>query len=45
MRVRLAAATGAVIVLIAVLGAPVLPVMIGASGAYAWLIWRAAAAR
>jgi len=45
MRVRLAAATCAAIVLIGILGAPALPVMIGATGAYALLIWRAVATR
>jgi hypothetical protein len=45
MRVRLAAATCAVIVLVFVLGAPVIPVMIGATVAYGWLVWRAVATR
>ena len=45
MRVRIAAATSAVIILVGLLGAPPLPVMIGASIAYAWMLWRAVASR
>ena len=45
MRLRLGAATCAAIVLVGVMGAPVLPVMIGATAAYAWLLWRASSAR
>jgi hypothetical protein len=44
MRLRLAAVAGTAIVLIGILRAPVLPVMIGASLAYAWLLWRSHAA-
>ena len=40
MRLRLGAAAGAAIVLVGVIGAPTLPVMIGATLAYAWLLWR-----
>ena len=45
MRVTLAATTSAVIVLVGLLGAPALPVMIGATGTWAWLVWRAVATR
>ena len=45
MRIRLAATTCTAIVLIGILGAPAVPVMIGATGAYAWLVWRGVAAR
>ncbi len=45
MRLRLGAAAGAAIVLVGVVGAPTLPVMIGATLAYAWLLWRAVGAR
>ena len=45
MRLRLGAAGCAAIVLIGIVGAPVLPVMIGASVAYAWLLRRAVSAR
>ena len=40
MRVRLAAVISAVIVLVGLFGAPVVPVMVGATVAYAWLLWR-----
>jgi len=43
MRLRLAAAASAAIVMVGVLGAPVLPVMVGATAAYVWLIWRSLA--
>jgi hypothetical protein len=33
------------IVLVGLFGAPALPVMIGAAGAWAWLVWREGAAR
>jgi hypothetical protein len=45
LRIRLAGAACAAIVLVGVVGAPVLPVMIGASVAYMWLLWRAASTR
>jgi hypothetical protein len=45
MRLRLGAAACAAIVLVCIVGAPVLPVMIGASVAYTWLLWRAIATR
>jgi hypothetical protein len=45
MNIRLAAALSAAIVLIGVVGAPVVPVMIGATVAYGWLLWRAVASR
>jgi hypothetical protein len=45
MRLRLGAAVSAAIVLVGVVGAPALPVMIGATLAYAWLLWRAVGAR
>jgi len=45
MRLRLGAAVGAAIVLVGVIGAPTLPVMIGATLASAWLLWRAVGAR
>src|SRR5207253_8515282 len=45
MRLRLGAAAGAAIVLVGILGSPTLPVMIGATLAYAWLLWRAVGAR
>jgi len=45
MKLRLGAATCTAIVLIGVFGAPALPVMIGATAAYAWLLWRAVATR
>ena len=45
MRTRLAAALSAAIVLVAVVGAPAAPVMIGATVAYGWLLWRAVASR
>jgi hypothetical protein len=45
MRLRLAAATCAGIVMIGIVGAPALPVMVGATIAYAWLLWRAATSR
>lgn len=45
MRTRLAAALSAAIVLVGVVGAPGVPVMIGATVAYGWLLWRAVASR
>ena len=45
MRVRIAATTCAVIVAVGILHAPMVPVLLGATGAYAWLLWRAIAAR
>ena len=45
MRLRLGAAAAAAIVLIGVFGAPALPVMIGATAAYGWLLWRSIATR
>jgi hypothetical protein len=45
MRTRLAAALCAAIVLVGVVGAPAVPVMIGATVAYGWLLWRAVASR
>jgi hypothetical protein len=43
MKLRLAAAASAAIVMVGLLGAPVLPVMIGATVAYGWLLWRSLA--
>ena len=45
MKLRLGAVVCATIVLVGVFGAPVLPVMIGATAAYAWLLWTAASSR
>ncbi len=45
MRLRLAAAACASIVMIGVMHAPALPVMIGAAAAYGWLICRSMARR
>jgi hypothetical protein len=45
MRTRLAAAASAAIVLVFLIGAPVVPVMLGAALAYGWLLWRAVATR
>jgi hypothetical protein len=45
MRFRLGAGAIAAIVLVGLVGAPVLPVMIGATAAYAWLLWKAVATR
>jgi len=45
MRVRMAAAASAAIILVGLLGAPVVPVMIGTTIAYAWLVGRSVAAR
>src|SRR5207244_10882280 len=45
MKLRLGAAVCAAVLLVAVMGAPALPVMIGATAAYAWLLWRALATR
>ena len=45
MRFRLGAGAIAAIVLVSLVGAPVLPVMIGATAAYAWLLWKAVATR
>jgi hypothetical protein len=42
MKTRLAAALSAVIVLVGIIGAPVLPVMIGTALTYGWLVWKAA---
>ena len=38
MKIRLAAALSAVIVLVGIVGAPVLPVMIGTALTYGWLV-------
>jgi len=43
MRLRLAAAASAAIVMVGLLGAPALPVMIGATAAYVWLLWKSLA--
>ena len=45
MRFRLGAGAITAIVLVGLVGAPVLPVMIGATAAYAWLLWKAVATR
>ena len=45
MKSRLAAVVVTSVVLVAYVGAPVLPVMIGSVLAYAWLIWRSLAQR
>jgi hypothetical protein len=45
MRLRLAAAAAVSIILIGLLGAPALPVMVGAALAYACLLWRSLGAR
>lgn len=45
MRLRMAAAASTAIVLVGLLGAPVLPVMIGTAIAYVLLIGRSVAAR
>jgi hypothetical protein len=45
MRLRLGAVAATAIVLIGMLGAPVLPVMIGGTLAYGWLLWRSVAIR
>jgi len=45
VRLRLGAALCAAIVLVVMVGAPAVPVMIGATAAYAWLLWRATASR
>ncbi len=45
MRTRLAAAVSAAVLLVGMMGAPTLPVMIGAAAAYAWLLWRSVATR
>jgi len=45
MRLRLGAAAAAAILLVGVLGAPTLPVMIGAAAAYTWLLWRSVGSR
>lgn len=45
MRVRLAAAASTAIILVGLLGAPVLPVMIGTTIAYVLLIGRSVVAR
>jgi hypothetical protein len=44
MRLGITAVTSTAIVLVGMLGAPALPVMIGASLAYGWLLWRSHAA-
>jgi hypothetical protein len=44
-RVRVGAALGAAIMLVGVVGAPVVPVVLGAGLAYGWLLWRAVATR
>jgi uncharacterized membrane protein len=45
MRLRFAAATITSILLVAYGHAPVVPVVVGASLAYAWLLWRSLAHR
>ena len=45
MRLRLGAAVSAAIVLVGVIGAPTLPVMVGATLAYGGLLWSAVGAR
>ncbi len=45
MRSRLAAVVIASVLLVAYVRAPVLPVMVGATLAYAWLLWRSLAQR
>ncbi len=45
MKLRIGAVVTAVIVLVGIARAPVLPVMIGATIAYAFLLWRAAPTR
>jgi hypothetical protein len=45
MRLRIAAVVTTAVVLVGIMGAPVLPVMIGASLAYGWLLWRSHATR
>ena len=45
MKSRLAAVMVTSIVLVAYVGAPVVPVMVGSALAYAWLIWRSLAQR
>jgi hypothetical protein len=45
MRFRVGAAACAGIVLVGIMGAPLLPVMLGASLAYAWLVWKAVSRR
>ena len=45
MTLRIAAAATTAVLLVNVLGAPVWPVMIGASLAYGLLLWRSRAAR
>ena len=45
MRSRLAAVVIASVLLVPYVRAPVLPVMVGATLAYAWLLWRSLAQR
>jgi hypothetical protein len=45
MRLRIGAVATVVIVLVEIVHAPVVPVMIGATVAYALLLWRAAPTR
>ena len=45
MRSRLAAVVVTSVLLVAYVGAPVVPVMVGATLAYAWLLWRFLARR
>ena len=45
MRSRLAAVTLASILLVAYVGAPVMPVMVGSALAYGWLLWKSLAQR
>jgi len=45
MRSRLAAVVVVSVLLVGYVGAPVLPVMVGATLAYAWLLWRSLAQR
>ena len=45
MKSRLAAVVVTSVLLVAYVGAPVVPVMIGSALAYAWLLWRSLAQR
>ena len=45
MRSRLTAVVVTSVLLVTYVGAPVLPVMLGATLAYAWLLWRSLAQR
>jgi len=45
MKSRLAAVVVASVLLVGYVGAPVMPVMVGSTFAYAWLLWRSWAQR